>query len=193
MPIFCRAPTYREPIYICHLPILTPPHPQKNCPWEISFPFFFLPLYHWLKTATPCSRFIYHSSDRQQSCLVTGHHKKQREREMEGLQENGKDEKKLRKWRVIQNSIACGHPLRHLSRVSEGHKEEITVFILSPFPYATSLIPSEIYYPLCTSFANFRTSFFFLSPHPSSWPLFHTTDFASENSFFSSHQNHTSG
>lgn len=64
--------------------------------------------------------------------------------------------------------------------------------ILSQFPHSTTLIPSEIYYPLCTSFANFRTFFFFLSSHPPTLPFFHTIVSASGNPFFIVHRNHNS-
>ena len=166
MPIFCRAPIYREPVYICHLLILTPP---EKVPMGDFLSFLLpspLPL---AKNCHSLPHFIYCSSDRQQSCPVIGHHKKKREREVEELQENGKDEKKLKKWRVIQNSISCGHPLKRLSRVSERHKEEVTVFILSHFPHSTSLSPSESYYPLCTSLptSEHLPSFYLLILHPS--------------------------
>lgn len=76
MPIFCHAPTYRETVYICHLPILTPP---EKLPMG-DFLSFLLP--SPLPLAKNCHSLppLYHSRDRQQSCLVTGHHKKKRER-----------------------------------------------------------------------------------------------------------------
>ena len=139
----------------------------------------------------PLPHFTYLPNDSQQQGLVTGHHQKREEVEEE-LEENGIDEKKLKEWRVFQNFIACGYPLKLLSSVNESHKEEMNVPILSHLPHSTTLIPSKIYYPLCTSFANFRTSFFFLSSHPPSLPFFHTSNSASGNSFFIFHRNHTS-